>query len=138
MAIRRVRSLHIREVKILIDMNLTHVWRDYFTAHGVQSNHWSELGAFSAPDLEIMDFARNGGFVVFTHDLDFGSILAVTNARGPSVIQVRTQDPIPGIVGELVVSAIRDYASHLERGVLLTIEPERLRARVLPMFRSAE
>ena len=73
--------------------------------------------------------------VVFTHDLDFGNILAATDAFGPSVIQVRAQDPIPESVGEFILAALRDYAGHLERGALITIEPDRLRARVLPILR---
>ena len=80
-----------------------------------------------------MAYARQHGFVVFTHDLDFGNILAVTQALGPSVIQVRTQDPTPEVVGELVLAAIAEYGTLLERGALVTIEPDKLRARVLPI-----
>ena len=71
--------------------------------------------------------------MVFTHDLDFGNILAVTQALGPSVIQVRTQDSVPEVIGELVLAAIRKHASLLDRGALVTIEPDKLRARVLPI-----
>lgn len=71
--------------------------------------------------------------MVFTHDLDFGSILAVTQALGPSVIQVRAQDPMPDAVGELVLAAIEEHGPLLDRGALVTIEPEKLRARILPI-----
>jgi predicted nuclease of predicted toxin-antitoxin system len=57
----------------------------------------------------------------------------VTHTRGPSVIQVRTQDPVPAAVGSLVASALRDYADHLKRGALVTIEPSKMRARILPI-----
>jgi len=80
-----------------------------------------------------MTYAREHGFVVFTHDLDFGDLLAATQARGPSVIQVRAQDPVPEVVGELVVAAIHEHRTLLERGALVTIEPDKLRARVLPI-----
>jgi predicted nuclease of predicted toxin-antitoxin system len=80
-----------------------------------------------------MAYAREHEFVVFTHDLDFGNILAVTHALGPSVIQVRTQDPVPAVVGELVLGAIHEHRALLERGALVTIEHDRLRARVLPI-----
>jgi hypothetical protein len=33
--------------------------------------------------------------VIFTHDLDFGTALALTNAGGPSVLQVRGQHVLP-------------------------------------------
>ena len=125
-------------MKIAIDMNLSPTWVEYLRAHDLNAVHWSDLGDRRARDREIMAYAREYGFVVFTHDLDFGIILAVTHALGPSVIQVRTQDPLPGIVGESVVSAIRLYQSLLERGALVTIDPKRSRARVLPIVPGIE
>ena len=123
-------------MKLLIDMNLTPLWVQFFAAREIDSVHWSDVGDPKALDPEIMQFAREGRYVVFTHDLDFGNILAVTHANGPSVIQVRTEDPVPSAVGALVVSSIRDYESHLVRGALLTIEPDRnrWRGRILPLL----
>lgn len=120
-------------MKIVIDMNLSPTWAEYFRAAGVEAQHWSTLGDSRAPDRVIMAYAREAGLIVFTHDLDFGNILAVTHARGPSVIQVRTQDPVPEVLGELVLTAIERYGALLERGALVTIEPEKHRARVLPI-----
>ena len=74
-------------MKILVDMNLTPLWVEFFAARNIQSTHWSTVGDPRALDPEIMTFAREHDFVVFTHDLDFGNILAVTHARGPSVMQ---------------------------------------------------
>ncbi len=45
-------------------------------------------GPMNAPDKEIMDYATKHGHGVFTHDLDFGAILATTKADGPSVVQL--------------------------------------------------
>ena len=81
----------------------------------------------------FMAFAREHRFIVFTHDLDFGNILAVTHARGPSVIQARVQDPVPATIGDTVAAAIMDCAAHLERGALVTIDPDKLRIRILPI-----
>jgi predicted nuclease of predicted toxin-antitoxin system len=120
-------------VKIVIDMNLTPMWVEYLASAAVEAVHWSDLGHPKAKDHLIMTYAREHGFIVFTHDLDFGNILAVTHALGPSVIQVRTQDPVPEVMGELVVSAIQTYRSLLERGALVTVEPDKSRARVLPI-----
>ena len=80
-----------------------------------------------------MDHARGNSMIVFTHDLDFGNILAVTHALGPSVIQVRTENPVPSFIGELLIDALVDHASSLARGVLITLEPNSLRARILPI-----
>lgn len=120
-------------MKILIDMNLTPAWVEYFAKHQIEGAHWSTVGNPKARDTEIMDFARSRNFVVFTHDLDFGNILAVTHALGPSVIQARVEDPVPDAIGEAVVSAIAEHTMHLERGALITLDPDRLRSRILPI-----
>jgi predicted nuclease of predicted toxin-antitoxin system len=75
---------------------------------------------------------------VFTHDLDFGSILAITHARGPSVIQARVEDPTPVAIGAVVVSTVVDHAALLRRGALITIDPDRLRTRILPILPGTE
>jgi predicted nuclease of predicted toxin-antitoxin system len=85
-----------------------------------------------------MDFARRNDMVVFTHDLDFGRILALTHASGPSVIQVRSDDPVPEVIGVLVASAIVEHAQHLIDGALLTVEPDRMRVRILPIFQTPQ
>jgi predicted nuclease of predicted toxin-antitoxin system len=82
-------------VIILVDMCLTPMWVEYLAGHGLEALHWSTIGNPGDPDHRIMDHARENGMIVFTHDLDFGNILAVTHALGPSVIQVRTEDPVP-------------------------------------------
>ena len=52
---------------------------------------------------------REQGHVVFTHDLDFGTLLALTRASGPSVIQVRSHNVLPDHLSETVVATIRAY-----------------------------
>lgn len=85
-----------------------------------------------------MSFARQNGYVVFTHDLDFGNILAATNAQGPSVIQVRTQDPTPTAVGLAVIAALQRLQPELMRGALVTVNAAKNRSRILPLFPISE
>jgi predicted nuclease of predicted toxin-antitoxin system len=119
-------------MKLLLDMNLPPRWVQFLTASGVKCIHWSDIGAPTAKDSEIMDYAQEHGFIVFTHDLDFGALLASAHAAGPSVIQVRTQNITPEASGSLVLNAIRQFGEELLRGALITIDPYRLRARILP------
>lgn len=79
-----------------------------------------------------MAWARERGYVVFTHDLDFGALLAATQAEGPSVIQVRAQNVLPEDIGNTVAKAIRGLQGELQRGALISIDLERARARILP------
>ena len=80
-----------------------------------------------------MEWAANNGYIVFTHDLDFGTLIAVTRARGPSVIQVRAQDVLPESLGTTVVSAISRFRLELPEGALVSLDPGRARVRMLPI-----
>ena len=82
-----------------------------------------------------MDWARANEYVVFTHDLDCGAILAVTRAEGPSVLQVRAQNVLPEHLGEVVIAALRQVAQQLEAGALITVDEGTSRARILPINR---
>ncbi|MBW8003960.1 MAG: hypothetical protein FVQ80_18525 [Planctomycetes bacterium] len=120
-------------MKLLIDMNLSPNWVAFLGQAGFESLHWSKVGSHRASDTEIMEWARSHGYVVFTHDLDFGAILATTAAKSPSVIQIRTQDVNPQHVGNLIVSVLRQFQEQLSRGSLISVDHERARAKVLPL-----
>jgi predicted nuclease of predicted toxin-antitoxin system len=100
---------------------------------GWDSIHWSSVGDPRAADKTIMSWARKNGYWVITNDLDFGDILAVTDARGPSVVQFRTQDLSPAHLKPILLSVLRQYRSHLESGALISVEETRSRVRILPL-----
>jgi len=119
-------------MKIVIDMNLSPQWVEVLLSEGHDCVHWSEIGPPNAPDREILLWARSNGYVVFTHDLDFGAILAATKADSPSVLQLRTQDISPRHIGGSVVSAFKQFEELLSQGALVSIDQKRARARILP------
>ena len=114
-------------------MNLSPDWLATFRAAGFEAVHWSKVGDPSASDTELMDWARSQGLIVFTHDLDFGTALALTQSRGPSVVQVRTQDVSPTNLGPMVIALLNEHRQHLERGALLVVDQARGRIRLLPL-----
>ena len=67
--------------------------------------------------------------------IDFGAILAATDADSPSVIQIRTQDPTPEHCGQIVTQALHLYADALTAGALVSVDENRARVRLLPMKR---
>lgn len=119
-------------MKLLIDMNLSPDWVAVFEQHGWQALHWSTVGNPRARDSIIMEWARANGYVVFTHDLDFGTLLVTTRAQGPSVIQVRTQDIMPQSLGNRLVQILRQYESVLAKGALVTVDETKARVHILP------
>lgn len=120
-------------MRFLIDMNLSPLWVSFMADAGFESVHWSSVGSPAAPDTEIMDYASRFGMVVFTHDLDFGALLASNKERQPSVFQIRTQEVLPAAVGEIVVRALKASQRQLEEGALVTVDLNRHRIRLLPI-----
>ena len=120
-------------MKILLDMNLSPRWVSLLADHGIQAAHWSMLGAKNAPDSEMMAYARAENYIVLTHDLDFGAILAATQGEKPSVVQIRADDVSPDVIGFQIVQVLRQMSPELEDGALLTIDTKRTRLRLLPL-----
>jgi predicted nuclease of predicted toxin-antitoxin system len=73
-------------VQLVIDMNLSVEWVAELARHGWSAVHWSTVGDPRAEDSAVMGWALANSHVVFTHDLDFGTMLALTHAAGPSVL----------------------------------------------------
>lgn len=120
-------------MKILVDMNLSPAWVVTLTTAGFEAVHWSDVGDPRAMDEEVMRWAKESGATVFTHDLDFGAILASTGGDGPSVVQVRTQDVSPEHLAALVIVALRQFEEILVRGAIISIDEFRMRSRILPL-----
>jgi predicted nuclease of predicted toxin-antitoxin system len=118
---------------ILVDMNLSPDWVPFLQQHGYAAVHWSTVGDVRALDPEVMQWARDNGRVVLTHDLDFGTILALTHATGPSVVLIRSEDTFPATIGSAVVGALRQCESDLTTGALVAVDVARLRVRILPI-----
>lgn len=120
-------------MKIVIDMNLSPEWVMVFEREGWHAVHWSSIGEISAPDVAIMHWAREQEHAIFTHDLDFGILLALTREGGPSVIQLRNEDSLPEALSPTVISVIKRHEAFLQSGALVTIDKRRSRVRVLPI-----
>ena len=122
-------------MKLLVDMNLSPRWIEFLISAGTQAVHWSKVGRVDAPDAEIMAWAARNDFVVLTHDLDFGAILAALEGERPSVVQIRADDVSPAAIGPKVVAATVQLASELDAGALVTVDSSRARVRLLPLRR---
>jgi predicted nuclease of predicted toxin-antitoxin system len=120
-------------VQLLVDMNLSVEWVAELAGHGWSVVHWSSVGDPRADDSVIMGWALANGYVVFTHDLDFGTALALTHATGPSVLQVRGQSVLPEDIGPVVIAALRQHDAALAAGALVVVDVKKSRVRVLPL-----
>jgi predicted nuclease of predicted toxin-antitoxin system len=120
-------------MKLLIDINLSPAWVAVLEDAGYTVLHWSAVGSAKASDREILTWAKAKGYVLFTHDLDFGAILAVTNAEAPSVIQIRTEDITPDHAKDLLLNAIERFNKELLQGALISVDETKSRVRLFPL-----
>jgi predicted nuclease of predicted toxin-antitoxin system len=118
-------------MRFVIDMNMGPEWITCLASAGHEATHWSTVGPGDTSDEEIMQWARDNERVVLTADLDFGSRPVSRGETTPSVVQVRTDETLVRLVGNVVLAAISQSLTDLAIGALVTIENERYRVRRL-------
>ena len=104
--------------RLLVDVNLSTEWIPLLRAAGHWAVHWSEVGNPRAPEKALMQWAMANSCAIFTYDLDFGTMLALSGANGPSVLQVRGLNVLTGAIGPLVLSVLRINFPEIEQGAL--------------------
>ena len=65
-------------MNLVLDMNLSPALCGVLNSAGFEAVHRSAVGEFNATDPELMLYATRLNYVVITHDLDFGAILATS------------------------------------------------------------
>lgn len=120
---------------VVVDMSLSPLWVPFLEAHGLTAIHWSSVGDPRASDETIMEWAAAHDSIVFTHDLDFSAMLALSYATGPSVLQVRAADVLPDSLGEGILAALNQHGNDLATGALVVVDEARSRVRLLPIVR---
>lgn len=119
---------------ILLDMNISPDWVSLIQSRGCKCQHWSKIGIPNEKDTSIMQWAVENNYIVFTHDLDFGTALALTHAKGPSVIQIRTDDVLSETLLDKFVQILQNYKDELKSGAILVLDENTLRVRLLPIL----
>ena len=120
-------------MRILIDMNLSPQWIEFLTRHSHTPAHWKNIGPENAPDSELMSWAKANDHIVFTQDLDFTHLIALAEASGPSIFQIRTMNNMPDSIGDMVISALKQFEQMLKDGAIVVVDQRRARARILPL-----
>jgi predicted nuclease of predicted toxin-antitoxin system len=88
----------------------------------------------AASDAEVLDRAEQEERVVISADTDFGTLLAARRTRSPSVILFRGGvSRRPEEQAALLLANLGKVRVDLEAGVVIVIEPGRMRLRALPI-----
>jgi len=88
---------------------------------------------WKAADDEILAWALEKSAVVVTLDADFHTILAVSGARGPSVIRLRMQGLGAQQIVKLLQNVLVRFAADLKRGSLVTVKARKTTCHKLPV-----
>ncbi len=102
-------------------------------AQGYEAVHLREQGLERLADAAVLAKAREEGFILLTHDLDFGELIAASGARLPSVIVFRLRNMRPENVNGYLRLIIEEYAETLKKGAILSVTEGRIRIRLLPL-----
>ena len=123
-------------MKILLDQGLPRSTTSVLRASGHDSTHVGDIGLARASDESILDRGRADGSVIVTLDADFHALLAFSGAAKPSVIRIRIEGLSGAQLAASVLRVIDACASDLEAGAVVSVLPDRLRLRRLPLKRS--
>lgn len=114
-------------------MNVSPLWMHFFSQQDIESARWLKIGKNNAPDSQILGYAKENGFVIFTYDIDFGTLLAMHGFKLPSVIQIRSQWASPETHGRTILEVLNERGQELDEGLLITIINKTVRFRKLPI-----
>ena len=100
---------------------------------GFEAIHLDRQGLGRLPDRQILAKAHSEGYVVLTHDLDFGDLMAASGASAPSVIIFRLRNMRPQSVNHHLRQIIEQFRDELEKGAIITVTEGNIRVRELPI-----
>jgi predicted nuclease of predicted toxin-antitoxin system len=122
-------------VKFLLDMGLARHTAVTLRSAGHDAIHLRDQGLQRLEDYQIIAKAQREDRVILTHDLDFGQIIALSQASLPSVITFRLADMRPDQVNRRLDEVLARFAESLEQGALVSVSDHGIRVRLLPIKR---
>ncbi|MEA2008977.1 MAG: DUF5615 family PIN-like protein [Chloroflexota bacterium] len=120
-------------MKFLADMGISPHCVAFLRERGYQATHLYEIGLERMSDANILEKARRENFVVLTHDLDFGELIAISGAKLPSVVTFRLRNMKPNNVNRYLQNLVSQHQDALEEGAVFSVTENYIRVRKLPI-----
>ena len=118
----------------LVDMPLSPGLAAWLKKRGHDAVHAAELGLHRAPDIGILDRAKQEYRTIITADLDYPRLLALARATDPSLILFRDGDWSDADVIARMDEVLRVLTPADIAQSIVVVERERLRRRRLPII----
>lgn len=100
---------------------------------GWEAVHAVDVGLSRASDDLILAYARDKHWICVTLDADFHALLAVTNARAPSVVRIRWEGLNGPALASLLMTIWPRIEQPLQQGAMVTVTETAIRIRRLPV-----
>lgn len=124
-------------VRVLLDQGLPRSAAGLLRGKGVDTLHTGEIGLARAEDAVILKRGVDEGRLIVTLDADFHQLLALANAKSPSVIRIRIEGLHSADLAQLIFAILQHHVRDLLTGVAMSVTDDRIRVRPLP-FRQAD
>jgi predicted nuclease of predicted toxin-antitoxin system len=120
-------------MKLVADVNVSRRVVERLRALGFDVVRVSEVMDARSSDEAILSYARQCGAVLISHDQDFGALLAVTGASGPSFLNLRVSQVDAARLTGAIVSVLRATQTDLDAGAVVTLDDSGVRVHRLPI-----
>lgn len=120
-------------MKFLLDLGIAPTLGTLLEADGHTFRYVANQYKTTISDKEILEIARQHGEVVITHDLDFGTLLAFSGQRFPSVILFRIHHINAQVFYDLITQNWDVMERALSLGAFVVIDSASIRIRQLPI-----
>ncbi len=122
-------------MNFLLDENMPPSLVARLVGMGYKARHIILMGWASTKDDRILELAAETGEIILTHDLDFGTLLALSGKAKPSVIQFRLQRPHVEDMAAFLGNYLPELEADLTEGALVTVDERMFKIRRLPIKR---
>ena len=121
-------------MNLLVDANLSPAVAAELRDAGHDAVHVIDVGLATALDTEIVDYADANDLVIVTVDTDFPMNVALRRVTSPSVVLLRGVNELaPDQHAALLIANLPAVADDLKRGAIVSLGPDHLRVRSLPL-----
>jgi predicted nuclease of predicted toxin-antitoxin system len=124
-------------MRFLADMGISPKTVAFLRSLGHEALHLHEQGLDRLPDPAILEKARTERWILLTHDLDFGDLMAASGDKLPSIVVFRLRNMHPEHVSRHLKAIIAEYHNALDQGVAISVTEGQVRVRLLPLHDEA-
>lgn len=122
-------------MKFLVDDALSPLVAQGLRKGGYDAVHVRDIHLQEAEDEDIFNWCVSEDRIVVSADTDLGTLLALRNAKKPSVVLLRRiSQRRPAEQVTVLLANLPGLKEPLETGAVAVIDGHRLRVRILPIY----